>query len=248
MSIEETRKEAIKSALAAMCTGDLLEKSKDLLATIGYRSERTQKLSGEVDEFIQRFEAENPDTRTEREFRNNAESVHLVSHFTYDEIASNTQQTPDLSANFLQDGDTDSFLFFAVELENKDYPRGKYAEFTREINKRLSVPTVVLFRVANRLTVGFTDRRPNEIDPNLDVLGQVTLIKDIDLKDPHRAHLDILSELSLEQCLKWIDSNDKIQKISTVYWQHGSLNWISKNSINSSIANSPTGTSGQWIM
>ena len=30
-----------------------------------------------------------------------------------------------------------------------------------------------------------------------DVLEKVTLIKDIDVVDPHRAHLDILSELSL---------------------------------------------------
>ena len=211
---QRMNKEAIKSALTAMHTGDLLEKSKDLLATIGYHSERTQKLSGEVDEFIQKFEAENPDTRTEREFRNNAESVHLVSHFTYDEISDNIRQTPDLSANFLQDGEIDSFLFFAVELKDNNYSRTKYAEFTREINKRLSAPTVVLFRVANRLTIGFTDRRPNEIDPNLDVLGQVTLIKDIDLKgkDPHRAHVDILSELSLEHRLKWIDSNDEVPK------------------------------------
>ena len=205
-------KEKIKDALAEMHNGVLLEKSKDLLATIGYRSERTEELSGVVDEFIEEFPAPKLNTKTEQEFRNNAESVHLVSHFTYDEIASNIQQNPDLGANFLQDGDIDSFLFFTIELKDKNYSRGKYAEFTREINKRLSTPTVVLFRVANCLTIGFTGRRPNEIDPNLDVLGQVTLIKDIDLKDPHRAHLDILSELSLEQCLKRIDSNDKIQK------------------------------------
>ena len=207
-------KEAIKSALTAMRTGNLLEKSKHLLTILGYQSERTLELSGTVDDFIQEFEAQNPNTKTECEFRNNTESVHLVSHFTYDEITSNTHQTPDLAADFLQDGDIDSFLFFAVELKDKDYPRGKYAEFTREINKRLSVPTVVLFRVANHLTIGFTDRRPNEIDPNLDVLGQVTLIKDIDLKgkDPHRAHVDILSELSLEHRLKWIDSDDKAPK------------------------------------
>ena len=214
MSIGTQRmnKEAIKSTLTAMSTGNLSEKSKDLLATLGYHSERIEELSGTVDEFIEEFPAPNPNTKTEREFCNNAESVHLVSHFTYDEIISNTQQKPDLGVNFLQDGDIDSFLFFAVELKNKSYPRGKYAEFTREINKRLLAPTVVLFRVANRLTMGFTDRRPNETDEDFDVLGQVTLIKDIDLKDPHRAHLDIVSELSLEQGLKWIDKNDEIQK------------------------------------
>ena len=208
-------KEAIKAALAAMSTGDLLEKSKELLAIIGYRSERTEELSGTVDDFFEEFPVLKPsteNTNTKKEFGENTESVHLVSHFTYDEIARNTQHTPDLGADFLQGGDIDSFLFFAVELKDKNYPRGKYAEFTREINKRLGAPTVVLFRVANRLTIGFTDRRPHKRDEDRDVLGQVTLIKDIHLNNPHRAHLDMVSELSLEQRLKWIDSNDKIQK------------------------------------
>ena len=208
-------KEAIKSALAAMATGDLLEKSKELLAIIGYRSERTEELSGTVDDFFEEFPVPKPsteNTKTKKKFRKNTDAVHLVSHFTYDEIAGNIQHTPDLGADFLQEGDIDSFLFFAVELKDKNYPRGKYAEFTREINKRLGAPTVVLFRVTNRLTIGFSDRRPHRSDEDRDVLGQVTLIKDIHLNDPHRAHLDMVSELSLDQCLKWIDSNDKIQK------------------------------------
>ena len=208
-------KEAIKSALAAMATGDLLEKSKELLAIIGYRSERTDELSGTVDDFFEEFPVPKPsteNTNTKKEFGKNTESVHLGSHFTYDEIAGNIQHTPDLGADFLQGGDIDSFLFFTVELKDKNYPRGKYAEFTREINKRLGTPTVVLFRVANRLTIGFTDRRPHRSDEDRDVLGQVTLIKDIHLDNPHRAHLDMVSELSLDQRLKWIDSDDKIQK------------------------------------
>ena len=41
------------------------------------------------------------------------------------------------------------------------------------------------------------------------MLEQVTLIKDIRLNNPHRAHLDILSELSLAACLQWMDANNK---------------------------------------
>ena len=200
-------KDAIKAALAAMSTGDLLEKSKDLLATIGYRSERTLELSGTVDDFIQEFEALNPNTKTEQEFRNNVESVKLVFQFTSDEIADDPQLML-LESDSFRKGNTDSFLFSAVELKDNNYSRTKYAEFTREINKRLLAPTVVLFRVANRLTIGFTDRRPNQNDPDRDVLGQVTLIKDIRLDNPHRAHLDILSELSLDECVAWMDANN----------------------------------------
>ena len=201
-------KEAIKSALAAISAGDFLEKSKDLLATLGYCSERTIELSGTVDNFFEEFPALNPNTKTEQEFRDNTESVKLVFQFTSDEIADDIQQRLFEAASF-DKGNTDSFLFCAVELKDNTYSRTKYAEFTREINKRLGAPTVVLFRVANRLTIGFTDRRPNLTDENLDVLGQVTLIKDIRLNNPHRAHLDILSELSFEDRVAWMNANKK---------------------------------------
>ena len=185
-----------------------LRKIKDLLAALGYQSERTLELSGSVDDFIAEFPAFTLNTKTEHAFRQNVTSVQLVFQFTDTEIADDAQQTlfePDAANN----GYANSFLFFAVELKANNYSRSKYAEFTREINKRLLVPTVVLFRVANRLTIGFTDRRPHKTDDTRDVLGQVTLIKDIRLDNPHRAHLDILSELSLEACAAWMDANNK---------------------------------------
>ena len=201
-------KEAIKSALAALSTGDLLEKSKYLLATIDYRSERTLALSGTVDDFFEEFPALNPNTKTEQEFSNNVEFVKLAFQFISDEIADDIQQTLFESDGF-DKGNTDSFLFCTVKLKDNHYSRTKYAEFTREINKRLGAPTVVLFRVANRLTVAFVGRRPHKTDADRDVLEQVTLIKDIRLNNPHRAHLDILSELSLEECVAWMDANNK---------------------------------------
>ena len=47
MNNEEIRKkEEIESALAAMIDGDFLETSKELLAVLDYRSERTAEPSG----------------------------------------------------------------------------------------------------------------------------------------------------------------------------------------------------------
>ena len=202
-------KEHIQSALAAIPTDDFQQTSKALLATLGYRSERTLDLSGTVEDFIQEFPAPTPNTKTEQAFRNDVESVQLLFQFTSDEVADNTQQTLDLGADFLQESWTGSFLFFAVTLKRKSYSRSKYAEFTREINKRLIAPTVVLFQVGERLTIAFAGRRQHQYDPNRDVLEQVTLIKDIRLSNPYRAHLDILSELSLEECITWMDANNK---------------------------------------
>ena len=195
----------IQSALAALSTTDFRETSKNLLATLGYRSERTLELSGAVKDFIQEFPAPNPNTKTEQAFRNSTESVQLLFQFTSDEIAGDMESAGDS----LQESWTESFLFFTVTLKENTYSRSRYAEFTREINKRLIAPTVVLFRVAERLTVAFVGRRQHKYDESRDVLEQVTLIKDIRLDKPHRAHLDILSELSLEECVKWMKANDK---------------------------------------
>ena len=194
----------IRSALAAIPTGDFSETSNKLLVTLGYRSERTLKLSGTVEDFIQEFPAPNPNTKTEQAFRNSVESVQLLFQFTSDEVAGDMES----AEGSLQESWTESFLFFAVTLKENTYSRSSYAEFTREINKRLIAPTVVLFRVAERLTVAFVGRRQHKSDESRDVLEQVTLIKDIRLDKPHRAHLDILSELSLEECVKWMDAND----------------------------------------
>ena len=202
-------KEAIKSALAAIPTGDFLEKSKEILDTIGYRSELTLELSGTVHDFFEEFPPLNPNTKTEQEFRKHAESAQIIFQFTKDEIEDDPEQMTLLESNSFDKGNIKSFLFCAVELKDNRYSRTKYAEFTREINKRLFAPTVILFRAGDHLTVAFADRRPDKTDGDRDVLGQVTLIKDIRLNNPHRAHLDILSELSLAECVQWMNDKKK---------------------------------------
>ena len=204
MNNEEIRKkEEIESALAAMTDGDFLETSKDLLAALGYHSDRTANLPGTADDFIRRFPARNRSTDTEQEFLNNVESVELVFQVTSEEIAPDDQPML-FEAPTFDEGYVRSFVFFAVELKDPDYSRGKYAQFTREVNKRMVMPVVVFFRVKDRLTIGFVGRRQHKRDPDRDVLEQVTLIKDIRLNKPHPAHIDILFELSLGECAKWM--------------------------------------------
>ena len=208
MNNEEIRKkEEIESALAAMIGDDFLETSDDLLAVLGYRSELTTELWETVEEFIQEFPSENENTKTEQEFRKNAKSIGLVSQVGSDEIANS--QPDRFESRIFDKGLIQSFVFCTVELKDKDYFRSKYAQFTREINKRMTLATVVFFRVENRLTIGFVGRRQHKRDPNLDVLEQVTLIKDVHLDNPHRAHLDILFELSLSECAKWMNANSQ---------------------------------------
>ena len=208
MTDEQIKKKEIVSALAKIPASDFLETTKDLLAVLGYRSQRTLNLSGNVDDFIQMLPARTQDTETEGEFRVAVESVKPVFQVTGDEINASDQRTLFESPAF-DEGQAKSFMFFAVKLKGKDYARGKYAQFTREINKRIVIPVMVLFQVENRLTIGFVRRRSHKLNPKRNVLEQVTLIKDIDLDNPHRAHLDILFELSLAECAKWMVTNNQ---------------------------------------
>ena len=84
-------------------------------------------------------------------------------------------------------------------MNGRHYARGKYAQFTRVINKWSQSPTVVLFKTAaERLTLAFVHRRQHKRNPERDVLGRVSLVREIDPKLAASAPiLDILSELSL---------------------------------------------------
>jgi adenine-specific DNA-methyltransferase len=71
------------------------------------------------------------------------------------------------------------------------------ASITREINRLLKIPVMVLYRYRDFLTIAIINRRPNKKDSTQDVLEKVTLIKDICISKPHRAHTEILFDLSL---------------------------------------------------
>ena len=197
-------RERIQSTLKSVPNKNFLSVTKDLLDVLGYQSERTLELSGRPEDFIQKFPAPNENTRTEQAFCENAQSVQLVFQLTSHEIASTG-----LGTNAFDEGQQQSFIFFSVVLKETNYARGQYAEFTREINKRINVPTVVFYRAGNMMTIAFVGRRPHKRDRTRDVLEQVTLIKDIRHQNPYRAHLDIIEELSLRNLLSWMESNNQ---------------------------------------
>ena len=204
--------DAIRTALAGVAGRDFSEAANDLLDKLGYRSTRTLLgQSGRVPDFIRQLPARNLDTASERRFVEQAESTRLLFQVTDEEIPDSVQSALFESPGF-NSGNAQSFLFVAVELRDENYARGDYASFAREVNKRLVAPTVVLFRTpTNLLTLAFVHRRTNLRDRERDVLGRVSLIREIKLDDPHRAHLDILSELSLDERRRWMDRRGRPQ-------------------------------------
>ena len=208
---QQNATDTIRAALDKMTARDLSEASTQLLAALGYRSDRRlDGQTGNVDDFIRDFKAENGDTKSEQDFRDSAREVRVLFQFTDTEITA-TAQPQLLDVEGFSIGNFSSFLFAAVELKANTYARGWYVSLTREINKRfIRVPAVVIFRTADgHVTLAFVNRRPSKIRADRQVLGSVSLIREINPAEPHRAHLDILAELSLNARLKWMANHGK---------------------------------------
>ena len=210
----------IKVALAGCGRGDFAnfaDAAKDLLKVLGYESDRTpENMSDAVADFVGVYKAPTPGLKSERDFLQNAVNVKLLFQFTDEEIAESKQRG--LGLESLQEfnaGDNRSFYFVAADLKPKHYSRSDYARFVREINKRFNSPAVTLFRrpasddAPASLTLGFVGRRPNMLQAERDVLEKVSLLREIQCKEPHRGHLDILDELSLDKRFNWIKSEKK---------------------------------------
>ena len=193
-------KAAIKEALNRFTAGDLVENGRNLLNTLGYRTERTLALeSSTAETFIAAYDRHGKLNR-DRALTAEWTSIDLLFQLSGDDLTltDTTGLLFDPSQTQVDNTIIASYLFFAIRLEGNDYSRTQLSQITREINKLFIMPAMLLFQHGETLTLSIINRRLHASDPSRDVLEKVTLIKDIDFNDPHRAHIDILFDLALE--------------------------------------------------
>ena len=193
-------KAAITKALNRFTAGDLVENGRNLLNTLGYRSERVLALeSSTAETFIAAYDRHGKLNR-DRALTAEWSSIDLLFQLSGDDLTftDTTGLLFDPSQTQVDNTIIASYLFFVIRLEDKDYNRTQLSQIAREINKLFIMPAMLLFQHGETLTLSIINRRLHASDPSRDVLEKVTLIKDIDFKDPHRAHIDILSDLALE--------------------------------------------------
>ena len=193
-------KAAIKEALNRFTTGDLVENARNLLNTLGYRSERVLTLeSSTAETFIAAYDRHGKLNR-DRALTAEWSSIDLLFQLSGDDLTftDTTGLLFDPSQTQVDNTIIASYLFFVIRLEDKDYNRTQLSQIAREINKLFIMPAMLLFQHGETLTLSIINRRLHASDPSRDVLEKVTLIKDIDFKDSHRAHIDILFDLALE--------------------------------------------------
>ena len=196
-------KQAIAEALQCFRNGELSKNAVHLLDVLGYRSERTIDLEpNTAEEFVENFD-QSGKMNSKRAQLDDWESVDFLFQLTGEEITNSNQVMVDFGGSSRVDNRIyESYVLFAVKLRNSDYTRTQLSNITREINKLTPMPSMVLFQHGQTLTFSVIDRRLHKRDESRDVLEKVTLIKDIDCSDPHRAHIEILFDLALEQLHK----------------------------------------------
>jgi hypothetical protein len=189
-------KPAMKSALANFQSLPLKDASRQLLAKLGYQSDKFLVGAGsKPQDFLDDFATGHAFDQAKALFPD-WKSADLLFQLTDTELSRESSLFTDTS---VQPGLLKSYVFIAIELKGSDYPRGKFSAITRQINRLFPMPVMVLFRHQSRLTIAVINRRANKLDASKDVLGKVTLIRDIDFAQPHRGHLDILASLALSE-------------------------------------------------
>ncbi len=186
---------AIATALNEFNDRSLSDASHYLLFSLGYKSDRRIPITN-VEQFIRTLDPSNRLTKREIESLQELSELRLLFQLTAQEF------TPQRS--LLDDGTTvdktqiHSYLFFAAQLPDEQYTRSALSAIVRSINKPLPMPALVLLRHGDTISLGMIHRRLNKRDQSRDVLEKVTLIKDINLADPIRAHLEILNDFVLK--------------------------------------------------
>ena len=196
------QRETIEAALRDFTVRPLADAARTFLATLGYRSDRTLDLGdSSPGVFLDYVRSHAPDSRFDETKALFADwkSADLLFQLT-DEELSNTASL--FKETDVQPGLLRSYLFFAIELTGEHYARGKLTQIARQINRVFPMPVMVLIKhPADKnpvLSIAVINRRQNKREADKDVLGKVTIIRDISLADPHRGHLDILSTFAFE--------------------------------------------------
>ena len=184
---EKELKEKIEKQVQQFQTGDFMTNAEKLFATLGYSSERRAKI--DKDYLTQKG------LNQEKALFQNWQEAGLICQVTGEDMSAQSS----IFQNQFEDGRIRSYLFYAIELKESEYPRGALAQITRYVNKLFPMPVFILFKYGKHLTLAIIDRRQHKKEESKDVLEKVTLIRNIAIARPHRAHLEILFDLSYQE-------------------------------------------------
>lgn len=197
MTTEEF-KTNIQDALQVFAKGNLTKNSLELFSKLGYNTERRAPLDKPTfEEFQDTYISDQKFDEAKARVKE-WKYVDLLFQLSREEVSqqANLFDTKQVDKTIIE-----TYLFFALELTGEDYNRTDLSNITREINRLFPMPVMVLFKYGNKLTFSVINRRLHKRDETKDVLEKVTLIKDISIETPLRAHIEILFDLSFQELL-----------------------------------------------
>lgn len=192
----------ILSSLAGFATQPLSVAARELFRVLGYTSDRTLQINS-LDQLLEILDKGGYLTEGNA-LLSRWRSVHMLFQLTEAEIndSTNGQFTFGFAAPW-EIKDIRSYVFFALDLtlqaDGEMPSRGELSTITRALNRLIPMPILVLFRHGDALSLAIINRRKNLRDGTRDVLTRVSLIRNISIQQPHRAHLDLLERFSLHR-------------------------------------------------
>ncbi len=204
--MSERLKKQIKARLLTFADSPLREAGTNLLNTLGYHSRRVGNPGIDAERHRRLRQAARTANAADKLRLDDWNAFHFLFQVTDEEM--HAQQTV-FESQAIDDALMRSYIFAALKLSGDAYTRTQLVNITRFLNKQLPQPIMVMFHYGNSLTLAIINRRWDKRENpatvgsgRRQVLEKVTLIKDINLSAPHRAHLDILAEFSLDSLVQ----------------------------------------------
>lgn len=222
MNSEIIIKQNIEKVLKNFDNQPLREAATKLLNTVGYHSQLVGNDNIDRVRFDRLIAAIETANLSEKLCIDDWQSFYQILQVRDDEInAQVTGQQSLFESRTINNALRRSYMFIAMQLSSDTYTRTLLANITRFISRGIPQPIMLMFRYGAFLTLAIINRRQHKRDDTKQVLEKVTLIKDIDLNSPKRAHIDILSELGLHQLIE----NEGVNNFDTLHdaWE-GILN------------------------
>ena len=207
--MSETLKKQIKAQLLTFAESPLREAGTNLLNTLGYHSRRTGNPGIDAERHRRLRQAARTANAADTLRLDDWNAFHFLFQVTDEEMHA---QSALFESQTINDALMRSYIFAALKLSGDAYTRTQLVNITRFLNKQLPQPIMVMFHYGHSLTLAIINRRWDKREnpaavgrSRRQVLEKVTLIKDINLVSPHRAHLDILAEFSLDSLVQTQD-------------------------------------------
>ena len=194
-------KRGIENSLKSFADKPLVDAATALFESLGYKSQKRIVLKPNTAKTFTENFAKDKTLNPEHALIADWQSVDFLFQLTDDEVRAAAQGNEQFlfeSKGKWNGAAIESYLFFAITLTKPNYTRTELSGITRAVNRLFPMPAMLLFRHGDTLTLAVINRRLHKRDESKDVLEKVTLIKDIRFANPHRAHVEILADLSFD--------------------------------------------------